>query len=163
MYYHRLGEAQTTDTLCYEDPENPTYMFGAEVTDDGKYAIVTVSESCDPVNKLYLIDLSKYPDGLKGKWIVSYVYLSINRHVDKPEIMKIVDTFEAEYSYITNDGSKFYFKTNKNAPKYKIVYYDLNEGSFKDVIGERPDQVLQFAACVDESNLVVVHLKDVKV
>ena len=74
-----------------------------------------------------------------------------------------MDTFEAEYSYITNDGPKFYFKTNKNAPKYKIVTYDLKEGVFKDLIAERDAEVLQYAACVDETNLVVVHLKDVKV
>ena len=70
LYYHRLGEVQDGDTLIYEDPSNPTHMFGAEVTDDGHYAIVTVSESCDPVNKLYLIDLSKHPDGLKSMSLI---------------------------------------------------------------------------------------------
>lgn len=33
-------------------------------------------------------------------------------------VNKLVDTYEAEFDYITNDGSLFYFKTNLDAPLY---------------------------------------------
>uniref|UniRef100_A0A6N2LD38 Peptidase S9A N-terminal domain-containing protein n=1 Tax=Salix viminalis TaxID=40686 RepID=A0A6N2LD38_SALVM len=36
LYYHFLGTDQSEDILCWRDPENPKYMFGADVTDDGK-------------------------------------------------------------------------------------------------------------------------------
>jgi hypothetical protein len=36
LYYHRLGTDQQEDVLCYEAPDEPKWMFGAEVTDDGK-------------------------------------------------------------------------------------------------------------------------------
>lgn len=36
LYYHFLGTDQSQDILCWRDHENPKYMFGAEVTDDGK-------------------------------------------------------------------------------------------------------------------------------
>jgi hypothetical protein len=36
LYYHFLGTDQSEDILCWRDPENPKYLFGASVTDDGK-------------------------------------------------------------------------------------------------------------------------------
>jgi len=36
LYYHFLGTDQSQDILCWRDPHNPKYMFGASVTDDGK-------------------------------------------------------------------------------------------------------------------------------
>jgi prolyl oligopeptidase len=34
LYYHRVGEPQSQDTLILKDPENPTYMWRAGVTDE---------------------------------------------------------------------------------------------------------------------------------
>lgn len=42
------------------------------------------------------------------------------------EPVKLIDNFEAMYSYITNDDTKFYLQTNKNAPKYKVVSLDIH-------------------------------------
>ena len=41
LYYHFLGTDQSEDILCWKDPENPKYMFGASVTDDGKVLVVS--------------------------------------------------------------------------------------------------------------------------
>ncbi|KFK33504.1 hypothetical protein AALP_AA5G021500, partial [Arabis alpina] len=37
LYYHFLGTDQSSDVLCWRDHENPKYMFGSKVTDDGKF------------------------------------------------------------------------------------------------------------------------------
>jgi prolyl oligopeptidase len=36
LYHHFVGTDQSEDILCWRDSENPKYMFGAGVTDDGK-------------------------------------------------------------------------------------------------------------------------------
>lgn len=36
VYYHFVGTDQSKDILCWKDPENPKYLFGADVTEDGK-------------------------------------------------------------------------------------------------------------------------------
>lgn len=41
LYCHRLGTDQAEDVLCYEAPDEPKWMFGAEVTDDGKVSTET--------------------------------------------------------------------------------------------------------------------------
>src|SRR5205823_5288847 len=42
VYYHRLGTDQTQDVLVYERPDQPDWGMNAEVTDDGRYAVLHV-------------------------------------------------------------------------------------------------------------------------
>lgn len=60
IYYHYLGTDQTLDSVCFSIPENPNHMPGASISDDGKYVIFTVSESCDPANKVYIGSLENF-------------------------------------------------------------------------------------------------------
>lgn len=50
---------QSEDAVVWAWPDHPQRMTGASVTDDGRYAIVTVSEGCEPKNMLYVLDLDK--------------------------------------------------------------------------------------------------------
>ncbi|CAI2184310.1 5744_t:CDS:10, partial [Funneliformis geosporum] len=148
LYYHRLETSQSEDILIYKDPVNPECMFSAESTMDGRYIALTVTKDCDPVNKIYFIDLEK-----------------TNRQiVENFEIIKIVDNFDAQYIYIANDDSTFYFKTNLNAPRYKIVKYDLAnpEQGFVDIVKEHQTDILSEAAVVAENKLVLTYMHDVK-
>jgi hypothetical protein len=36
LCYHVLGQPQSQDVVVLADPEHPLWMFGAEVTDDGR-------------------------------------------------------------------------------------------------------------------------------
>lgn len=65
---------------------------------------------------------------------------------------------------MTNDGSVFVFKTNRNAPKYKLVKIDLSEEEPKwvDLVAEK-DKVLQDVNCVNEDKLVLNYMQDCKV
>ncbi|PYP08734.1 MAG: S9 family peptidase, partial [Gemmatimonadetes bacterium] len=42
LYYHRLGTDQAQDVLVYERPDQPDWGMNAEVTDDGRYAVLQV-------------------------------------------------------------------------------------------------------------------------
>jgi len=42
LFFHRLGTPQSQDKLIYERRDQKEWLFGAEVTDDGRYLIVTV-------------------------------------------------------------------------------------------------------------------------
>ena len=47
VYYHRIGTQQSEDKLIYERPDNKELSFGAGVTEDGRYLVITVYEGTD--------------------------------------------------------------------------------------------------------------------
>src|SRR6266700_3207929 len=57
VYYHRLGTDQTQDVLVYERPDQPDWGFSADVTDDGRYAVLQVWLGTDRRNRVYYLDL----------------------------------------------------------------------------------------------------------
>ncbi|KAM9315946.1 prolyl endopeptidase [Gastrophryne carolinensis] len=149
LYYHILGTEQSKDVLCAQFPEEPKWMGGATVSDDGCYVILSISEGCDPVNRLWYCDLQKQPGGITG--ILPWV--------------KLIDNFDAEYDYITNEGTVFTFKTNRNAPNYKLITIDFSnpaESSWKELVPEHEKDVLEWVACVHSKFLVLCYLHDVK-
>lgn len=118
-----------------------------------QYVILDIFESCDPVNKLYYCDLSVLPHGLD----------ELRRRNDMLPFVKLVDTFEASYSVVSNDDSQFTFLTNKDAPRYKLVRVDLREPEiWTDVIQEDEKDVLESAYAVNGNQLLVCYLSDVK-
>ncbi|OCT78208.1 prolyl endopeptidase [Xenopus laevis] len=148
LYYHVLGTSQSDDVLCAQFPEEPKWMGGAEVTDDGQYVLLSIREGCDPVNRLWYCKLDKNT-GITGTlpWV------------------KLIDNFEAEYDYITNEGTVFTFKTNRNAPNYKLINIDFNnpkETNWKALVPEHQKDVLEWASCVHKKFLVLCYLHDVK-
>lgn len=61
VYYHAVGTDQSEDVLIYSDQDHPEHMFSIEVSDCGSYAILSIGESCDPANKLYVAPLDDFP------------------------------------------------------------------------------------------------------
>lgn len=149
LYYHFLGTEQSKDILVAEALDHPKWMIHADVSDDGHYIILTASEGCAPVNRLYICDLKTIDYKITG--LLPYV--------------KIVDNFDAEYDYITNVGSVFTFKTNLNASRYKVITIDVNnpqEENWKALVEEHAKDVLEWAACVNQDTLVLCYLRDVQ-
>ena len=44
VFYHRVGTSQADDVLVYSRPDNPEWGFSTEVTEDGRYLIITILE-----------------------------------------------------------------------------------------------------------------------
>ncbi|CAD5175881.1 unnamed protein product [Musa acuminata subsp. malaccensis] len=153
VYYHFLGMDQSEDILCWRDPEHPKYIYGTDVTDDGKYALLYIEEGCNPTNKLYYCKLSLLPHGLEG----------FKGRNEMLPFIQLVDNFEARYLFVTNDDTKFTFMTNKGAPRYKLVRVDFIEPeSWTDVLPEDDKDVLETASAVNNNQLLVSYLRDVK-
>jgi len=146
LYFHKLGDPQSKDLLIIEDPTNPSYMWGAEVSDDAKYLILTTSKDTGRSNRLWVADLSTQSLSSDMKWD------------------KIVNEFGNEYVFVANDGSRLYFITNKDAPKRKVVTYDLSkpEEGFKDLIAEDPKAVLEGYHPTNNDLVVLSYSRDVK-
>jgi prolyl oligopeptidase len=103
LYFHRLGTPQDQDTLVFERKDQPDWLFGADVTEDGRFLIVVQNEGTKPENRVFVKDLSKA----------------------SAEIVPFLDKFDAEYSVVGNDGERFYVQTDKDAPRRRVVAIDL--------------------------------------
>src|SRR5690606_29719655 len=44
LYYHKLGTPQAEDKLVYERTDNPKWTVGGEVSEDGKWLIISVGD-----------------------------------------------------------------------------------------------------------------------
>jgi prolyl oligopeptidase len=108
VYYHRLGERQEQDWIFFETPEHPDYIVNASVTDDGRYAIIYISES-GPENLVYYVDMKRAQEPALGGPIV-----------------RLIREMEAHYSLIGNDGRTFYFNTTFQAPRGRVIAIDLD-------------------------------------
>ena len=65
---------------------------------------------------------------------------------------------------VSNDKSLFYIRTNKDAPRYKIVTIDLEDASReqRDLIPQDPDAFLQSVTAVYGNNLAIVYKRNVR-
>ncbi len=116
IYYHKLGTPQSEDGLIYERADDKEMGVGGGVTEDGKYLIVYVSKGTSPKNQIYYKDLSK-PDS---------------------QVLPLIDKFESSYGFIGNDGSMFYFLTDKDASHGRVVAVDVSkqDKEWKEIIPE---------------------------
>ncbi len=103
IYFHKLGTPQSADRLVYATPAHPDYGHSSGITDDGRYLVITSSVGTDDRYEVHILDL-KTPGA-------------------KPKL--IFPGFTSNWSAIGNEGSKFYFVTNKDAPRLKIVSVDI--------------------------------------
>ena len=124
LYYHLVGTPQSDDKLVYERPDEPQWLIGATVSEDGRYAV-----------------LSFHKAGEKNR--VAYIDLKDRRHPDvSGRAVDLIDRFEASYRFIGNDGALFYFRTDRDAPLGKVVAIDLNHpepANWKTVIPQGRD------------------------
>lgn len=118
LYYHRIGTSQSEDILIYERPDQPDWGINGSVTDDGNYLIVRITQGTDTRNRIYFKDLSQ----------------------PNSRVIPLLDEFDASYSFITNEGPVFYFMTNRDAPKNRVIAVDTRRpqpSNWVTVIPER--------------------------
>jgi prolyl oligopeptidase len=141
VYYHRLGTPQSEDILIYARPDQPEWGFIPEVTEDGRYLVLTVYKGTDDKYRIYYKDLTE-PYGLP---------------------VPLIDQFENEYTFLGNDGPVFYFKTDLHAPRGRIIAIDLRKPqpqNYREIVPQT-EHTMTSASLV--GNLfVVVYLQDAK-
>jgi prolyl oligopeptidase len=68
--------------------------------------------------------------------------------------------------YVTNVGSECIFRTNKNAPNYRLVSINLENPSmdqWRTLVEEDSKDVLDWAVNVHGDKLILCYIHDVKV
>jgi prolyl oligopeptidase len=117
LYYHRIGTPQADDTLIYKRPDHPSWGFSPDVSEDGRWLIITVWKGTDDKYRVLYKDLSDKDS--------------------KP--VELIDNFENEYAFVGNNEGVLFFKTDLDAPKKRLIAIDvakLGRENWREVIGE---------------------------
>ncbi|WP_066375247.1 MULTISPECIES: prolyl oligopeptidase family protein [unclassified Anabaena] len=117
LYYHRLGTPQSEDILIYHRPDQKEWGFGGNVTEDGNYLIISVWLGTDPRNLVFYKDLTN----------------------PNAEVVELVNQFEASYGFIEHDNGVFYFSTDLDAPRGRVIAIDINhpeKSAWREIIPE---------------------------
>jgi prolyl oligopeptidase len=140
VYYHKLGTAQSEDVLIYEDKDHPQRFQSVRVTEDQRFAILSVSERGKGKrgNALFFRDLSK----------------------DEETFTPIVaDITDDSFGVLDDVDGRFLIETNHGAPNGKIVLYDPVAKTWKDILPERAEPLEGTGTA--GGKLFATYLKDV--
>jgi len=124
VYLHRLGTPQQQDVLVYERPDQKEWGFQAFVTHDGRYECLHVWRGTHRENLFFY-----------------------RPHGSEERFVELVGEFVASFEFIRNQGSRFYFKTNLEAPRGRVVVVDVARGSLEtlETLVPEGEDTLSFA------------------
>ncbi|MCA9215416.1 MAG: S9 family peptidase [Planctomycetales bacterium] len=139
IYFHVLGTPQSEDKLVYERPDHPDWGFGLELTEDGKYLVLSITKSTDDQNQVFY----RNANDADGHWI------------------ELIDDFENQFWFIANRETDFYFLTDLNAPTKRIVSMSLDKPGRTDLTEIVPaaKETLEGVNVVNHQ-LITSYLKD---
>ncbi|MFN5784222.1 MAG: prolyl oligopeptidase family serine peptidase [Novosphingobium sp.] len=106
VYFHRIGTPQSQDVLVYSTPNDPELGHSAEVTHDGRWVVITTAKGTDSRYAVHILPVRK-----DRKW--------------QPQTL--IGGLDHAWNLIEGIGDTLYFVTNKEAPKLKVVKFDLRK------------------------------------
>jgi prolyl oligopeptidase len=141
LYFHKLGTDQSADELIYERKDKPDWGFGAGVTEDGNYLVIEVSEGTDPKNRVLYKDLSQ----------------------TKAPVVELLMDFDASYNFVGNAGPMFWFRTDLDASRGRLIVIDTAQparANWREVLPQ-VDETLEDVSVVN-NQFIARYLKDAR-
>jgi prolyl oligopeptidase len=139
IYYHALGTPQSADRLIYERKDKPDWYLFGQTTEDGHYLIIQVEDGKSVNNGIFYQDLSR----------------------PGAPVVELLNKFDANYTFVGNDGPVFWVQANLDAPRGRIFAIDTarpERAAWKELVPQGGDTI-ESAGVVGE-RLLVQYLKD---
>jgi len=138
-WFHRLGTGQEEDELVFTNPDHPEWGYNLNVTDDGRFLVITVWTGTDDRYQIMYQDLGK-PDS---------------------EPVTLIEGFDYDYTLVGSVGSELFFRTNNNAPRNRLIAIDVNHpdpDSWREIVPQA-EEVLSDASLVG-GKVISEYMKD---
>ncbi|WBO23361.1 prolyl oligopeptidase family serine peptidase [Sphingomonas abietis] len=103
IYFHRLGTDQSADFLVYATSDRPRLIHAGEVSEDGRWLLISSAEGTEARTELIVIDLT----------------------APKLAPKILVRGLENDWRLAGSKGDVFYFVTDLEAPRRRIVSIDV--------------------------------------
>ena len=120
---HRIGTAQADDEVVFGSPDHPDWYPTAEVSDDGRFLIISVFSGTAPQAQVHVLDLSAPGSSLRP----------------------LVGDFYSIADVVTTQGTTFYLVTDYQAERKRLVAVDLERPGrehWTEIVGESGDTLL---------------------
>lgn len=145
VWYHRVGSTQAADTKVYETPDRPLLGHSAQVTDDGRYILITSSGGTDNRYELTVGKLEKAGGFTHG---VTFKTL--------------VPGLDHDWELAGSLGSTFFFMTNKEAPRGRLVALDVAKPKqpLREIVSETKDTMV--GASLIGTRMILAYLGDAR-
>jgi prolyl oligopeptidase len=128
VYYHRLGDPQSSDTLSFDRPDEREAVFEVAISHDDRWFVVTAFQGASDKSEVYVID-RQGPDA-------------------KPR--PLFTGFRSAYLFVESHDGRLYFRTDDRAPLGRIIAVDptADPPQTAEVVSEQRDTL---------SSVVLVH------
>ncbi len=140
VWLHQVGTPQDADVMVYATPARPKLGHSAQVTDDGKWLVITSSQGTDPKVEINIAALDGGP--IKPRTLIAGL--------------------DNSWELAGTVGSNFWFVTDKDAPKGRLTVVDVaaKKPRFKEVVPETVNTLV--GASLIGQRLVIAYLGDAK-
>lgn len=141
LYLHRIGQPQSADLLVYARPDKPEWGFNPVVSDDAAYLIIRVWEGTDSRNRVLFTPLAQ---ALRGEM----------------DVTALIPEMEAQYHFVGNDDTLFYFHSDKNASLGQLLGLDISRADGAEprtIIPERDDTLAEVRRVDDSFFALYMH------
>jgi prolyl oligopeptidase len=142
IYRHRVGEEQARDTFVYAVTDHATRNPYPEVTEDGRFLVITLFDGYQ-TNGVY------------------YTPLPLKASAKGVEVVRLLDEWRGYYTFFGSDGPVFYFWVTDQAPRGRVVAIDTRQPArarWRTVVPEAPD-VIQNGTYVG-GRIILTYLHD---
>ncbi|MEM8808869.1 MAG: S9 family peptidase, partial [Cyanobacteria bacterium P01_G01_bin.38] len=137
LFYHQVGTPQSADVLIYERPDQKEWGFSGNVTDDGRYLLISVWRGTEQKNLVFYKDLQD----------------------SNGAVIELISDFEAQYGFINNEATTFWFQTDLEAPKGRVIAIDITQPDQKQEIIPEAEETLESVSLLNHQ-FVADYLKD---
>lgn len=141
VWFHRVGTAQDQDEKVFATPDHPEWGHKAQVTSDGRWAVIVSEVSTDRRNAVHLIALA---GRRQGQWRADALVPEIADH----------------WRLVAGIDNRLWFLTDRGAANYHLVSVDLAQPrqGWKIVVPERGN-TLEGARMIGD-RFLLSYLKD---
>ncbi|MCC6828409.1 MAG: S9 family peptidase [Novosphingobium sp.] len=141
VYFHRIGTSQAEDRLVFATPDHPERGHTAQVTQDGRLAIIYSHIGTDARYELHVIDLAARG---RARW----------------QARPLVTGFDHDWRLVDGMGQSLWFVTNRDAPRYRLVAIDLaqRKAQWRELVAQSAE-TLERGSIVG-TQLILSYLKD---
>ncbi|HEX7418004.1 MAG TPA: hypothetical protein VF315_08125, partial [Steroidobacteraceae bacterium] len=138
LYFHRLGDAQSSDQLVYAIPDHPTRIADGRVTDDGHYVILSLFEGYKE-NGVRILDLQRPQAG----------------------VQPLFEAWDALYTFAGSSADELYFRTTNGAARGRVIAVDPahpEPAHWREVVPQARDTIA--TASIIGGRIVVNYVRD---